>query len=88
MLKTLLLGFLLISLATSFCKTAGCNDCSTTLVSQVFTESCLICNTGYILNPSTSKCDFDIGLVTGVSIGAVIIVIVQITCFCICRAYF
>lgn len=88
MLKYIVTAFLLVSLATCFCKTSGCNDCTTTLTNSVFVESCRICNTGYILNPTSKLCDFDIGLVTGVSIGAIIIVIVQITCFCICRAYF
>ena len=90
MIKQLLLVLMLVALSTSFCKIGGCNTCTTSIdnTTNIFVESCSSCNTGYVLNPVTTKCDFDIGLVIGVAIVAVLIVVVQITCFCICRAYF
>ena len=88
MLKKLLLCLALVVLAKSFCKQTGCTQCTTTLQGGVFVESCEKCSTGYLLDTTLNQCTFDIGLVVGVGLGAVIILIVQITCFCICRAYF
>ena len=77
---------LLFSMAETACKRVGCNTCTTSLVNDTYTEQCSQCTSGYLL--VSNACTFDIGLVTGVSIGAVIVTIIQISCFCFCRAYF
>ena len=77
---------LLLALANSACKLQGCNTCTNSFTGGLYVETCEACNTGFIL--SSGACTFDIGLVTGVSLGAIIIVVIQISCFCFCRAYF
>ena len=84
--RQLLVLLLIVSVANAACKGVGCSTCTTSIVSGNYVEVCEQCTTGYLL--ISSACTFDVGLVTGVSIGALIVTIVQISCFCFCRAYF
>lgn len=77
---------LLVAVANSACTLNGCSSCSTTLTNGAFVETCYSCGTGFSL--SAGKCDIDVGLLVGISLGSVGFVAAMIACFCFCNNYF
>ena len=76
----------LIAVGNAACTINGCSSCSTTLTNGAFVETCYSCSTGFSL--SGGKCDIDVGLLVGISLGSVGFVAAMIACFCFCNAYF